>query len=379
MRTPVTFAAALLLLGCTQAQESKQVVRSVQTQIATTSSLPDSNIYSGEVRARYETDLGFRVSGKMTARMVDVGAIVRKGQLLARLDATDNQSGTDAVQASVSAARAEHRLAAAELERYRSLADKNFVSQTALDQRQATLDAARARLDQAEAQLALSRNQLGYTSLMADQDGVITAVMGEAGQVISAGQPVIRLARLFEKEVLISIPETRLAATRAARDLLVRMWADPARTYKGKLRELSPVADASTRTFSARISIADAGPEVALGMTANVLFPGTRAEANEPIVLPLTAIFRANDKAAVWVVDPKTNQVALKHVTVAKYRENGAEILTGISAGEVVVTAGANKLVAGQVVRVQPTQHKPQSIAPAQVPVTAQPGTAVQK
>ena len=363
MKAPAAVLAplvAVLLLGCTQAQESKQVVRAVQTQVAATASLPDATVYSGEVRARYETDLGFRVPGKISARLVDAGTAVRKGQALARLDPADNQSNADAARAAVSAARTDQQFASAELDRYRNLSEKNFVSRTALDQRQATFDAAKARLDQAEAQLALSRNQLGYTSLSADQDGVITAVMGEAGQVVSAGQPVMRLARLGEREVLISIPETRLAATRASKDVLVRMWADPARNYKGRLRELSPIADASTRTFAARIAIIDAGPEVALGMTANVLFPGYgKAAARDSILLPLTALYRKDDKTAVWVVDPGTQQVALKPVTVTQYRESGVEISNGIAAGETVVTAGVNKLVAGQFVRVLPATATP--------------------
>jgi multidrug efflux system membrane fusion protein len=364
--------AAALLLGCTQAQEAKPVVRTVQTQVVAAASLPDGSVYSGEVRARHEADLGFRVPGKIAARLVDVGAIVRRGQVLARLDPADSQMGADAARAAVSAARTDHQFARTEFERYRSLAEKNFVSRTALDQRQATLDATKARLEQAEAQQAISHNQLGYTSLMADQDGVITAVMGEAGQVVAAGQAVVRLARQGEKEVLISIPETRLAATRSTQEVLVRLWADPARTYKGRLRELSPIADAGTRTFAARISVPGAGPEVALGMTANVLFPGeAKAGTRETILLPLTALYRPAgqsvqggqaDKPSVWVVDPKTGQVALKPVTVAQYRENGAEISAGLSLGETVVTAGVNKLVAGQVVR----PLTPQPPAPAQ-------------
>ncbi len=353
MRKSFVVASVLLLLGCTQAQEAKQVVRAVQTQVASATPLADATVYSGEVRARFEADLGFRISGKITARLVDVGAVVRKGQPLARLDPSDNQMSADAARAAVSAARTDQQFAQAELERYRNLAEKNFVSKTVLDQKQATLDAARARLDQTEAQLALSRNQLAYTTLVSDQDGVVTAVNGEAGQVVAAGQPVVRVARTGEKEVLVSIPETRLASTRAAKSLLIRLWSEPDRTYKGALRELSPVADPATRTFAARVSILNAGPEVALGMTANVLLPGNSPGAGrEAIVLPLTALYRKDDKAAVWVVEPKSGQVALKPVTVGHYRETGVEILQGVSAGDVVVTAGVNKLVAGQVVRV---------------------------
>ena len=352
MRKSFAVATALFLLGCTQAQESKQVLRAVQTQVASSTPVADATVYSGEVRARYEADLGFRVPGKITARLVDVGAVVRKGQPLARLDPSDNQMSSDAARAAVSAARTDHQFAQAELERYRGLAEKNFVSKTVLDQKQATLDAARARLEQAEAQLALSRNQLSYTTLVSDQDGIVTSVNGEAGQVVAAGQPVVRVARTGEKEVLVSIPETRLASTRTAKALLVRLLSDPDRTYKGVLRELSPVADPATRTFAARVSILGAGPEVALGMTANVLIPGSgAAAAKEAIVLPLTALYRKDDKAAVWIVDPKSGQVALKPVSVGTYRENGVEILQGVAAGDVVVTAGVNKLVPGQVVR----------------------------
>ncbi len=353
---PFFLAAMLVLLGCSQAQDTKKpVVRAVQTQVATAATLPDAAVYSGEVRARYEVALGFRVAGKIAARLVDVGSLVRKGQELARLDAADSRSGIEAANAAAAAARTDHQLAAAELGRYRALYQKNFVSRTVIDQRQAALDAAKSRLDQAEAQLALTRNQLAYTSLIADQDGVITAILGETGQVVAAGQPLLRLARLRDKEVLISIPETRLAATRAAAQLQVRMWANPTRTYRGRLRELSPVADSATRTFAARISIIEAGPDVALGMTANVLFPGSAGAARESILLPLTALYRQGGRAAVWVVDPASNQVALKTVTVGRYREEGVEITDGIAVGDTVVTAGVNKLVAGQVVRRQPS------------------------
>ena len=351
----VPLALAALLAGCSASNSADGVaqIRPVMAQRVGAASLAPASVYSGEVRARREADLGFRIAGKITARSVDMGASVKKGQVLARIDPTDSQMNAEAARAAVTAARTDFQFASAEYDRYKSLIEKNFVSRTVLDQKSAALESARARLEQAEAQSSVSRNQVGYTSLVADQDGVITAVLAEAGQVVAAGQPVLRLARPEEKEVLIAIPEARLAATRAAQAVMVRMWAAPDRVYQGRVRELAPSADPTTRTVAARIAIPDADGAVALGMTANVLFgneSGGAGAPDAPMLVPLTALYRDGEKTAVWVIDAKTSQVALRAVDVAQYREDGIVISRGLMPGEIIAVAGVHKLVAGQVV-----------------------------
>ena len=361
-----------LLLGCTHAEDTPPPVRPVLAMTVSAGNAADAAVYSGEVRARHEADIGFRIPGKLTARLVDVGATVKQGQALARIDPSDSQSSAEASRAAVTAAETDHKLAAAELERYRALADKGFVGKSVLDQRVATADAARARLDQAQAQLALSRNQLGYTTLTASSNGVVTAVLAEAGQVVAAGQPVVRIARPEEREVLVSIPEARLAATRSARDIRIRLLSDPGKTYQGRLRELSPNADPLTRTFAARISILGADAGVALGMTANVAFSGTGGPAMQ---LPLAAVTQADGKATVWVVDQASMTVSPRAVTAGAFREDTVAVLAGLQTGETVVTAGVNKLVAGQKVRISPDS----AVTPATSVTPAAPAAAATK
>jgi RND family efflux transporter MFP subunit len=341
-------AATLALVGCGKQEPPPPPPRPVVTVTAKPVPGADTAVYSGEVRARREADLGFRIPGKVVTRYVDVGTPVKKGTALARLDPVDAQLNVAASQSALAAADTEFKFAKAELDRYASLLQKQFISQAVFDQKQNAYNAAKARYEQAESQLAVVRNQSAYTTLVADQDGVVTAVNAESGQVVSAGQPVVRIARPEEKEVLINVPETRLDELKAGkREILVRTLAEPDRIYRGTVREIAPNADPATRTFATRIAIADPGPGVALGMTANVVLTGRNGGG---IVLPLTAIYRQGNDPAVWVLDAKANTVRLQPVTVAQYREDGAIVTSGLAGGEQVVAAGVNKLVEGQVV-----------------------------
>jgi len=243
------------------------------------------------------------------------------------------------------------RLAKAEVERYRDLYAKKFVSQAVLDARETTFNTTKARLEQARAQLATAQNQSSYTTLAAESDGVITAVNLEAGQVVSPGQAVMRFARPTEKEVVISVPESRLAELRDAKSVAVAVLAAPDRPYAGVIREVAPNADPATRTFAVKITLLDSDAAVQLGMTANVLL-GERA-GRDTINVPLTALTQIDGNPAVWVVDPGTSKVSLRPVTVGAYREDGVTVTAGLKAGEVVVTAGVHKLLAGETVRVE--------------------------
>ena len=336
--------------GCGKNEQAAEVLRPVQSVRVKPGAGLDQAAYSGEVRARYESDLGFRIGGKIVSRLVDVGALVKKGQPLARLDPNDAALNAEGAKAQLAAAETDFGFANAELERYAGLLEKKFISQAVYEGKLNAFNSAKARLDQAHASYAVSRNQSGYTVLHADYDGVITAITAEAGQVVAAGQAVMRLARPEEKEVVISVPESRLAEIRKATQVSIALWADPEKFYRARIREISPNADAATRTFTAKVSVIDSNPAVALGMTAVVLLG--LAPVGDVIMLPLTALTQDNGKPAVWVVDQQSRQVGLKQVQIAQYRENGAVISGGLKSGEIVVTAGVHKLLAGQKVQV---------------------------
>lgn len=355
--TRLTFVAALAcaslltLTACGRREEPADPVRPVLTQKVVLSSTLDQAVYSGEVRARHETDLGFRTSGKVIARLVDVGTEVKKGTLLAKLDPVDAVLSAQAARADVAAATTEYTYAKAELTRYKELLDKGFIGQSVYDAKLNAYNSAEAKLAAKRAQAEVSGNQSAYTSLYADQDGVITAVNAEVGQVVATGQAVFRLARPEEKEVVVSAAETRVAELQNAQQTLVRLWAQPDKIYHGRLRELAPNADAVTRTFTAKVTILDPSPDVRLGMTANVLIG---AAGREAALVPLTALYTSDGKPNVWVVDPQSGKVALRAVQIGQYREDGVTILGGLKNGDIVVTAGVQKLTPAQVVRPLP-------------------------
>lgn len=328
-------AAALVAAGCSKPETPAQPLRTVRVMKIDGAAVSGGLTFPGEVRARYESRLGFRLGGKLVERRVDVGAAVKKGQVLARLDAQD---------AALNAAQAEagRALAEAEAKRYRELREKNFVSQ-------AVLDAKETALKTAAAQAGVARNQAGYTTLVADRDGVVTAVEAEAGQVVAAGQTVLRVAEGNEKEIVIAVPEGDVEKVRGAEGFAVSLNSLPGRSWTGRLRELSPSADAATRTFTARIGVAQADEAVRLGMSARVEAKvGLRDTA---LRLPLSAFFTRNDQANVWVVDPATQTVKLTKVETNGVSGNEMRVKAGLQSGQLVVTAGANLLEDGQKVR----------------------------
>jgi multidrug efflux system membrane fusion protein len=224
------------------------------------------------------------------------------------------------------------------------------------------MNATRARYEQAKAQLAVSANQAGYATLTADHDGVITAVSAEAGQVVAAGQPVLRLAREDEPEAAIFVPENRIGELRAARELGVVLWANPARIYPARVREIAPAVDPVTRTFAVRVSILARDAALQWGMTANVVLRA--GGADNSALLPLTALYRRDGKPAVWIYDPATRKVTLRPVDILAYREDGVVIRAGLNTGDYVVTAGVHKLTEGQTVR----PYRPNGAPPAAAP-----------
>ncbi|MFO1324984.1 MAG: efflux RND transporter periplasmic adaptor subunit [Burkholderiales bacterium] len=348
-RTLAIAALAALLAACGAKAPPADVIRPVQLTQVAIGNATETSVFAGEVKARHEADLGFRIGGKIVARMVDAGARVAKGAPLARLDPADVGLQAEAAKAQVAATETEYRFAQAEYDRYQNLFREKFISASALDAKRNVLDSNRAKHEQAKANLAVSQNQASYATLVANEDGVITAVLAEPGQVVTPGQPVVRIARENEREVAISVPENRIGEIRNAPQLAALLWANPGRTYAARVREIAPAVDPTTRTFAVRVSIVDPDPSVQWGMTANVavLTPG----AAQTALLPLTSIYQKEGKPAVWRFDPASGQVNLVPVSIGQYREDGVVVTSGVAHGEWIVAAGVHKLVPGQVVR----------------------------
>lgn len=336
-----------ILVGCSETRESAPVPPPVLVRTVRASAEAVSNSYTGDVRARHEADLGFRIGGKLIERRVDVGASVRRGQILARLDPQDSALSARAAAAQRAAAETDLALAQAEYDRAVGLKEKNFISGSVLDARRSALDAAKSRVQQARAQADLAANQAAYTTLTADRDGVATAILAEPGQVVAAGQPIARIAQPGEREVLIHVPESRIADLRVGLAAQVRPWAAD-REYAGEVREIAPAADAATRTYAVRVAVAKTDEGLPLGATAGVVIGG--AARTESIRLPLPAVTQHDAGPEVWVVTAD-QRVEPRPVGVAAWREDSALIATGLTPGERVVVAGVHKLVAGQLVR----------------------------
>jgi membrane fusion protein, multidrug efflux system len=340
-------AVALSLAGCSRPVEQAEDVRPVRAVQVANGHADTVAEFPGEVRARVESRLGFRVPGKIVARKVEVGAVVKRGQLLMQLDPQDLQLAQMQAGAALKAAESNRDLAFAELSRYQDLREKNFVSQAVLDGKHTAARAAQASYDQALAAYRNQANQAGYTSLVADVDGVVMGVDAEVGQVVAAGTPVVRLAQGSDKDVVIAIPEDRVAALRRAGDPKVRIWALPGVEFKGQVREIAPVADPATRTYTAKIALADAPPEVRLGMSAYVSF-ATRSE-QAALRLPLGALHREQGNTLVWVVE--NGSVRQAAVEVVGTAGNDVLVAGDLASGQHVVTAGVNRLQAGQKVK----------------------------
>jgi multidrug efflux system membrane fusion protein len=320
--------------------------------------------FSGEVRPRVESRLGFRVGGKITLRQVDVGSVVRRGQLLMQLDPQDLKLSQTQAFGTLRAAETNRDLAKAELKRYQELRVKNFVSQAVLDAKISAWKANQAIVDSAQAAYRGQSNQAAYATLVSDIDGVVTAVDAEVGQVVAPGTPVVRLARTSEKEIVIGIPEDKVDTLRKVADVSVRLWANQQVVIPGKIREISPVADPATRTYAVRVAIPDSSAEARLGMTALVQFS---SKTPVPLIrVPLTALFHDREHTSVWVVE----NGAVRLVPVQLGGTSGNEILLvgGVKSGQTVVTAGVNLLKNGQKVTILATEAAP---AEAAAPVSA--------
>lgn len=349
-------AMAALLAGCSKPAPSVEPVRAVRVITVGAAPLLASHEYAGEVRARSESRLGFRVGGKLLARSVEVGQRVRAGQLLAILDGRDLQLASAAAAAQVLAAQSQRDLAQADLKRYVSLKEQGFISGAEIERRETALRAAQSQLDQAQAQASVQGNQAAYARLLADAPGVVVGVDAEPGQVVGAGVPVVRVAVDGPRDVVFAVPEDKLSTVRPGLVLAVQSWGG-AQRLSGRVREIAPAADPVTRTFAVRLQLDGVGP--ALGSTATVMGSGSGATGPVVIKLPTSALRQEGSGSAVWVLDRASMTVRSQPVTVATADGNDAVVATGLVAGQEVVAAGVHVLTAGQTVSIYQEKTAP--------------------
>ena len=366
--TGLALLACLVLQACSKPVPADEPVRAVKVFTVGLDAMQSGAEYAGEVRSRVESRLGFRVSGKLLRRNVELGQHVRAGELLAQLDPQDFKLAADGARAQVSAAATNRDLALADYKRYKDLREQNFISAAELERRDTALKAAQAQVDQAQAQLASLGNQTGYANLVADVAGVVTSVDAEPGQVLAAGAPVLRIAQDGARDVVFSVPEDKVGKLKVGSQVQVQAWAAD-KSATATVREVAASADPVTRTFTVKVALS--GPETwPLGSTVTVL-PRALDRSGPPVLkLPTSALQHDGEKAAVWVLEKATMTVRLQPIVIATADGNEIVVAQGLEPGMQVVSVGAHVLNPGQKVTIyQPKQAA--TVAPS-APVSAQ-------
>ncbi|HAB06831.1 MAG TPA: efflux RND transporter periplasmic adaptor subunit [Alcanivorax sp.] len=356
---------ALVMAACSPAEpESDTSPRpALVVQPGTGDALRD--IYPGEVRARYEPELAFRIGGKISRRMVTVGDRVEAGQPLAELNAEDVRLELDAARARLASARSDQRLARSELERYRTLLERQVISQSQFDSVESRAEASDAQLEQARAQLKVAGNQADYAVLEAPETGVIAQRLAEAGQVVAAGQAVFVLAVDGDREVVIDLPEQDVKRFQVGDEVAIELWSRPGEPFPGRIRELAPAADPSSRTFEARVAFDNDTADANLGQSARVLVDHANGGA-DVLTVPLAAVTADQGESFVWVVNPDDATLVKTPVRTGAYREDRVPVLEGLSADDWVVAAGTQVLREGQKVRPVDRQNRQVSLGDGQ-------------
>jgi len=304
---------------------------------------------TGVVEARIRTDLSFRISGKISERLANIGQHVARNQVLARLDPEEQQAELVSAQASVASAEAMVRQATAAFERQKELLARGNTTRRDYDQAEASLRSARAQLDQARSDLSLAQDQLSYTELRADADGIITARNAEVGQVVAQAQPIYSLARDGPRDAVFNIHEWALTNVAIDNGLAIALVSDPAVKTLGDVRELSPAVNPSTETVTVKIALRETPPAMSLGALVN----GTGPMKQQKVVLvPWACLFEIDGKPAVWVIDRASNVVSLKPIAVGRYTKDHIAVSGGLKSGETVVSAGVQMLRPGQKVEI---------------------------
>lgn len=358
-RLATVLLAALLLGACGREPAPPEAARPVLVVTPSDAAEGDALAFAGEVRAREESPLSFQVGGQLVRRLVDAGARVRRGQVLAEIDPGDLRLRAQSAQAQLAAAEAEYARARTDRARYAQLVDQQLVSRSTMDAQDAAYRAAQAQLNSARAQAEVAGNQAGYTQLLAPRDGVIASRQAEAGQVVAAGQTIFTFAGDEGREVAIALPESRIAAFSVGQRAWIELWNRPGVRLPGTLREIAPAADAQARTYAARVAVDDSAREgLELGQSARVHFELTDGDT---LRLPLTAIQPGVDGGkAVWVVDPQTRTLRSVPVETGAFGAQTVPILSGLAPDALVVAAGGHLLREGQAVTPVGRDNRPQ-------------------
>lgn len=340
--------AGTALAACGEAEKAEAPVRPVRTIVVTREAVAELRSATGEIRPRYEAAIGFRVSGKIIERTANLGDRVKQGDLLARIDDALAKGTVATAEANLAAAKASLSQTSRDAGRQRQLLQKGFTTQAKVDQLLSSLETAEANQRAAEVNLANAKDQLAYTELRADSDAVVTEVAGEAGQVVQAGQMVLRLARPEEREAVFHVSEQAIAGIKDGTEIEVALAGHADVSTLGTVREVAPSADSRTRTYEVRIQLPDAPPQMALGAT---VVGSARATEQTLVTIPASALFHHGEKPAVFVLDLAQSVVTLREVKLARYETDRVLIESGITDGDVIVTAGVNTLQDGQKVR----------------------------
>ncbi|MDE1157577.1 MAG: efflux RND transporter periplasmic adaptor subunit [Neorhizobium sp.] len=347
-------ALVVALASCSDEKkaEAPEVVRPVKVAEIGPPDAGRKLVYSGSVKARTEMNLGFRVSGKITERLVDVGDRVTAGQVLAKIDETDYRLSLDSAKANLASAQKQAEIAGIALNRAQTLREKNVSSQADLDQATLSRDQAISSRQSAEAALDQAKNQVAYTELKADRPGIVTAVSADVGQVVASGSAVLTVAADGSKEVLIAVPEIDVAQFKPGKAVTARFWSSDNVMLDGKVREVAGSADAQSRTFAVRVSLPD-DPRVLLGMTATVI--ASLDNSSPAYSVPLAALAKKGEQPIVWVVDRAKGTVSSRPVTVADFSDEGVRISKGLATGDIVVSAGTQFMKEDMKVRLPET------------------------
>jgi membrane fusion protein, multidrug efflux system len=349
LRLGLLLMLPLALAACMEERAAEVPVRPVKAMIVPAPVSERTLTYSGVIAPRIESQLGFRVSGKIVERYVNAGDTVTAGQKIARLDEKDIKLAENSARAAVAGAKTRYSVAKDALDRANSLLPNGFIAKAAVDQRQLELDSAKSALDAAEDQLAQAVNATSYALLIADKAGIVTAVRAEPGQVVAVGQAVITLALANDIEVSVAVPEQEIVKLKPGDPASVALWSAPNIASEGRIREIAGAADAASRTYGVRVTIAKPVPEMRIGMTAPVAF--RVAEEASALILPLTAFTQENAKTIAYVANRDTQIVARREVETAGVTEAGVRVKSGLVAGDILVTGGVQFLQDGMTVR----------------------------
>jgi len=355
LATLATLSCLPALNGCAPAPAHEEVARPVRTQQVGSAHERATATYAGEIKARREHALGFQIAGRIERRFVEVGSAVDSGTPLVKLDATDSELNAQAAMAQLDSARSQLAQARRDLARFTALAQGGHIARAELEKARLAMTSAAQSLEAAEANYRVAANRVSYTVLRAGTDGVVTAIDAEVDEVVQAGQVVIRIAEHGERELLVSVPESRVDELRQSPELTIATWAQPEHRYAGRLREIAPDPDSITRTYAARITVLEPDAALRLGMTAKLTADlGIDHDLRQ---LPLTAVYDPDGDPAVWVVDPNTSRVHMQRVSLAGVARNAVLVSEGLSDGDIVVTAGVHLLHDQQKVLITDSQR----------------------